>query len=112
SQEKFRDMENEALRISGDDSSIKNLQNIYRITAETLTDNDLELLVKEIELLPEVRYCDFMSRNPIKPPFDIPPVTPNYLPLQTYVGVNPGVNMQYAWDMNLTGQGIRLRDIE
>lgn len=112
SQEKFRDMENEALRISGDDSSIKNLQNIYRITTETLTDNDLGLLAKEIELLPEVRYCDFMSRTPIKPPFDIPPVTPNYLPLQTYVGVNPGVNMQYAWDMNLTGQGIRVRNVE
>ncbi|MFA7444601.1 MAG: S8 family peptidase [Flavobacteriaceae bacterium] len=112
SQEKFRDMESEALRISGDDSSIKNLQNIFRITSEELTDNDLELLVKEIELLPEVRYCDFMSRTPVKPPYDIPPVTPNYLPLQTYAGANPGVNMQYAWDMNLTGQGIRLRDIE
>jgi subtilisin family serine protease len=111
-EEKFRKMESEALRISGDDIAIKNLQNIYRVTSEELTDNDLQLLAKEMKLFPEIRYCEFMSRTPVKPPFDIPPVTPNYLPLQTYVGPNPGVNMQYAWDMNLTGQGIRLRDVE
>lgn len=111
-EEKFRKMESEALRISGDDIAIKNLQNIYRVTSEELTDNDLQLLAKEMKLFPEIRYCEFMSRTPVKPPFDIPPVTPNYAAVQNYVGVNPGVNMQYAWDMNLTGQGIRLRDVE
>src|SRR5690606_3694378 len=112
SPEKFKEMESEALRISGDDTSVRNLQNIYRITSEEMNDSDLQLLAKEIELLPEVRYCDFMSRTPIKPPFDIPPVTANYLPLQTYVGANPGVNMQFAWDMNRRGQGIRVRNVE
>lgn len=111
-EEKFREMESEALRISGDDIAIKNLQNIYRVTSEELTDNDLQLLAKEMRLFPEIRYCEFMSRTPVKPPFDIPPVTPNYFSVQNYIGVNPGVNMQYAWDMNLRGQGIRIRNVE
>src|SRR5690606_15419711 len=59
SEEKFKEMESEALRISGDDSSIKNLQNIYRVLSEELSDNDLQLLAKEIELFPEVRYYNF-----------------------------------------------------
>lgn len=112
SEEKFQEMESEAIRVSGDAISIKNLQRIYKVVNEEFSDFDLKFLANELQQFSEVRYCDLMSRTPIKPPFDIPPVTPNYFPLQTYIGVNPGVNMEYAWNMNLKGQGIRVRDVE
>lgn len=108
----FSRMEKEAIRVSGSAKSIQNLRYIYRIKPNGLIDSDLHIIARELSSLAEVRYCDFMSRKPIKPPYDIPPVTPDYLPNQKYVFADPGVDMKYAWDMNLTGQGIRVRDVE
>ena len=110
--ETFSRMEKEAIRISGSANSIQNLRNIYKIIPNGLNDIELHSIAKALSSLSEVRYCDFMSIKPIKPPYDIPPATPDYLNEQKYAFANPGVNMIYAWEMNLTGQGIRVRDVE
>lgn len=112
SEKSFLRMEKEAMRVSGTANSIYNLKSIFKITDESLSDDELRDLAEELSLLPEVRYCSFMSRTPVQPPFDIPPATPDYTPYQNYLGPNPGVDMKYAWEMGLNGQGIRMRDIE
>ncbi|HBI01071.1 S8 family peptidase, partial [uncultured Flavobacterium sp.] len=72
----------------------------------------LLFLAEEFEKLNSVNYASLISLEPIKPPFDIPPTTPDFMVNQTYIGPNPGLNMQYAWDLGLKGLGIRVRDVE
>lgn len=112
SEEKLQQMEEQALRISGSAKSIQDLQNIYNVVNDGLTDENLKQLANQLQRLPQVNYAELVDAKPVKPPFDIPPVTPNYAWQQTYIYANPGVNMQYAWNMNLNGQGIRIRNIE
>lgn len=112
SEEKLQQMEEQALRISGSSKSIQDLRNIYDVVNNELTDEDLKQLANQLQRLPKVNYAELVDAKPVKPPFDIPPVTPNYAWQQTYIYANPGVNMQYAWNMNLNGQGIRIRNIE
>ena len=110
SDEKLKEMEKHALKSLGNSSSIQNLKNTFEIVVYYA--NDLNTLKDKLQLLPKLRYVEMMDIRPIQPPSDIPPTTPNYLPQQTYSGPNPGVNMQYAWAMNLNGQGIRIRNVE
>lgn len=112
SEDDYIRMEREALRVSGDASSIKNLRNIFTIVQPNLNDEDIRNLKKELEQLDIVKYTELMSALPIKPPYDIPPETPNFIAFQTYLDEDPGVNMHYAWDMGLNGQGIRFRNVE
>lgn len=112
SEEKLQEMEQQALRISGNSESIRNLRNVFDVINSDLTDEDLQKLSKNLQKLQGVVYVDLIDAKPVQPPYDIPPVTPNYVPQQTYINANPGVNMQYAWNMNLNGQGIRIRDVE
>jgi len=112
SKEKLQQMEEQALRISGSSESIRDLRNIYDVINNELTDADLQKLSKSLGQLSYVMYAELVDAKPVQPPFDIPPVTPNYAWQQTYIYANPGVNMQYAWNMNLNGQGIRIRNIE
>lgn len=110
SDEKLKELEKHALKSIGNSSSIQNLKNTFEIVVSDA--NDLNALKDKLQLLPKLRYVEMMDIRPIQPPSDIPPTTPNYLPQQTYSGPNPGVNMQYAWAMNLNGQGIRIRNVE
>src|SRR5690606_22079259 len=112
SEEKLQQMEEQALRISGSSKSIQDLRNIHDVVNNELTDEDLKQLANQLQRLPKVNYAELVDAKPVKPPFDIPPVTANYAWQQTYIYANPGVNMQYAWNMNLNGQGIRIRNIE
>lgn len=96
--------------VSGADNAVAALRSLFRI--DGVAQSDLENLAAELRLLESVRYCSLMSAEPIRPPFDIPPTTNDFFPLQNYIGANPGVNMQYAWDQGLFGQGINVRDIE
>src|SRR5690554_4408034 len=111
-EEKLQQMEEQALRISGSSKSIQDLRNIYDVVNDELTDEDLKQLANRLQRLPNVSYAELVDAKPVKPPFDISPITPDFVLQQTYIYANPGVNMQYAWDMNLNGQGIRIRNIE
>lgn len=111
-EEKIVSMEESALRISGNADAVKKLRYIFKVQTPNNSNEQLFELARKLETLDFVDYCALVSSNPIKPPYDIPPVTPNFEPNQTYIGPNPGLNMQYAWNMNLAGAGIRVRNVE
>ncbi len=92
--------------------ALKRLRNTYVVELPGASNQQRYALASALEALPQVAYCELISPEPVKPPSDIMPATPNLQPYQMYLGANPGVNMQYAWNMGLTGQGIRMRDVE
>ncbi|CAM3606858.1 hypothetical protein FSS13T_21530 [Flavobacterium saliperosum S13] len=103
----------EAAKQNGHDGkSVLKLKNIVRFEIENPTNERLLALATQLEKLDVVEYCSLMPLEPIAPPGDIAPATPNYENNQTYLDANPGVNMRYAWGLGLTGTGIRIRDVE
>lgn len=112
SAEKWNDLEKNAQKYTGNSSSVHQLKNIFRVIVDNPSNEKLLLLAAEFEKLNSVNYASLISLEPIKPPFDIPPTTPDFMVNQTYIGPNPGLNMQYAWDLGLKGEGIRVRDVE
>ena len=110
--QKLDEMEVEILRKKGDASSIRKLRNIFRVDFPGADDAALKLLAGELKKLPMVNYCSLMQALPVKPPADHPPVTPDYFSLQNYIGPDPGVNMEYAWDEGYFGQNVAVRDLE
>lgn len=112
SDQKLQEMEQKAIELTGKGNSVAKLRNILKVKIDNPTNERLWELAKKLEGFQEVEYCSFSSLEPIQPPFDIPPTTPNFEVNQTYILPNPGVNMTYAWGLNLTGTGIRVRDVE
>jgi hypothetical protein len=112
SEEKWIDLEKNAKQYAGNSSSVHQLKNIFRVVVDNPSNEKLLLLATAFEKLNSVNYASLISLKPIKPPFDIPPTTPDFMVNQTYIGPNPGLNMQYAWDLGLKGEGIRVRDVE
>lgn len=108
----FERLRKDAIRLSESDESVKVLKGFYTIKND-LPNGTLYELAEQLEQFSFIRYAELNSLQPIQPPFiDIPPTTPDYFQNQTYIQVNPGVNMQYAWDQGVFGQGIRVRDVE
>jgi len=105
-------MEQNALQLNNDDGSIKILKNILKVNISKPTNERLLELATKLEELSNVDYCSLISLEPIRPPFDIMPVTPNFEVNQNYIAANPGVNMQHAWNLGLIGSGIKIRDVE
>lgn len=101
-----------ARNASDEGQSANALKLLFKVNFENAGNEKLLKLAKSLEELSDVRYCVVKSKKPVPPPTDIPPATPNYLGQQTYIQSNPGVNMQFAWDMGLTGTGIKVRDVE
>ncbi|RZJ28823.1 MAG: hypothetical protein EOO48_09005 [Flavobacterium sp.] len=112
SDEKLASLEANAKELCGSAASVTLLRGIYKIHLSTPDTSELLALAEKLERLPSVRYCSIVSLESVPPPSDIPPLTPNFRPNQTYYNANPGVNMQYAHEMGLTGTGIRIRDVE
>jgi subtilisin family serine protease len=112
SDDKWNDLEKNAKQYAGNSSSVHQLKNIFRVIVDNSSNENLLLLATEFEKLNSVNYASLISLEPIKPPLDIPPTTPDFMVNQTYIGPNPGLNMQYAWDLGLKGEGIRVRDVE
>jgi len=103
----------EAARHNGHDGkSVQKLKNILKLEIKNPTNERLLDLATQLERLDMVEYCSLMPLQPIAPPGDIAPATPNYESNQTYLDANPGVNMRYAWGLGLSGIGIRIRDVE
>lgn len=85
SEEKLQQMEEQALRISGNSKSIQDLRNIYDVVNDELTDEDLKQLANRLQRLPNVSYAELVDAKPVKPPFDISPITPDFVLQQTYI---------------------------
>jgi len=112
SDEKINAFFEAAVRNGHDGKSVLKLKNILRFEIKNPTNERLLALATQLEKLDVVEYCSLMPLQPIAPPGDLAPATPNYETNQTYLDANPGVNMRYAWGLGLTGSGIRIRDIE
>ncbi|HSD14627.1 MAG TPA: S8/S53 family peptidase [Flavobacterium sp.] len=95
-----------------DGKSISKLSNILKVTIDNPSNERLMVLASRLEKSDVVTYSCLMPLQPIAPPSDIAPATPNFESFQTYLDVNPGVDMYYAWGLGLTGAGIRIRDVE
>jgi hypothetical protein len=93
-------------------ASIYKLKKIYKVQSSNNDNETLYELAGKLELLDEIEYASLVSLTPILPPWDIPPPTPNFEYLQTYLEPDPGVDMRYAWSLGLIGEGIRVRDVE
>jgi subtilisin family serine protease len=65
----------------------------------------------ELEASAAVEWT-YLEHLGVPPPGDIPPVTPNLEPQQTYLGPNPGVDALYAWGQLALGAGVRISDCE
>ena len=111
SDEKIDFLSKEALRISKSDYYVQKLRRIYQVEFNIQPDN-LSAFVGKLKAFPEVEFCYEMNTFPVKPPTDIAPATTNFEVNQTYLGPDPGINMQYAWNLGLSGTGIKVRDIE
>lgn len=112
SDEKLNFLSNSAIAVSGSDVSVRKLSNIFKVSIENPTRERLLALAEQLKTLKGVEYASLMASSAIQPPNDIMPVTTNFEPSQTYINANPGVNMEYAWNLGLNGSGIRIRDIE
>lgn len=112
SDEKLNELEQKAIELTGKGNSVAKLRNILKVKINNPTNDRLLDLAKKLEEFPEVEYCSLSSLDPIQPPSDIPPTTPNFEVNQAYIQPNPGVDMAYAWGLNLNGAGIRIRDVE
>jgi len=112
SDEKIDEMILNAEKIGGNVQAILKLRTIFKVTIPNPTNVRLYDLATQLELLDEVEYSSLVSLQPVQPPFDIMPVTTNFETNQSYLGANPGVNMNYAWNLNAIGSGIKVRDVE
>jgi subtilisin family serine protease len=102
----------QGLKVSGNADAARQLRNLMILTFDQVDDPTLITLAEELNSLPGVTYTSLVSRIPEALPWDIPPATPNYEPLQNYIGPDPGVNMTYAWSLGLSGENIRVRNVE
>ena len=112
SDEKLDEMILDAEKIGGNVQAILKLRTIFKVTIPNPTNERLYDLATQLELIDEVEYSSLVSLQPVSPPFDIMPVTPNFEGNQSYLGANPGINMNYAWNLNVNGSGIKVRDVE
>jgi len=93
--------------------SVQKLKRIFRVSIPFLNHEEAERTARTLEKFPEVEYVSVMSSTPIEPPFVKAFVTtPDLESLQTYLNDNPGINAKYAWSRGITGQNIRIRDVE
>ncbi len=111
SDDKIDFLSKEAIRISKSDYYVQKLRRIYHVDFN-VQPVDFTVFVEKLKAFQEIEYCYEMNNSPIKPPSDIAPATTNFEVNQTYLGPNPGINMQYAWNLGLSGSGIKVRDIE
>ncbi|MBK1894154.1 S8 family peptidase [Chryseobacterium paridis] len=93
--------------------SIEKLKRIYKIETPTKENEDIIKLAQGLEKFTEVEYVSIQSNEPITPPFiNTFVATPNLEASQTYLLADPGINVNYAWSRGITGQNVRVRDVE
>lgn len=115
SEKKKREFSSSSIRLQNNDKSVRKLDRIYKITASGSDNNFLLKLAAEFEKFDEIEYASLMSNEPVQPPvlstlsYSSTPVLENY---QTYLFTNPGISADYAWSLGITGNGIKIRDVE
>ncbi len=106
-------LKEQSQKLRGNSDSVEKLNRVYKITFSYEDEVVLNKSLEQLSLLDAIEYyVEVSKQSPIQPPTDILPITPSYFLSQGYIQSNPGVNMQYAWDLGYAGAGINLRDIE
>lgn len=102
----------ESSRANGNSGeSVQKLKRIFKATVPVQKGS--RELIQILEKFPEIEYVSVMSGTPVEPPFvNMFVATPDLENLQTYLNDNPGINAKYAWSRGITGQNIRIRDVE
>ncbi len=104
SHEKFLELQKDAKKISGTDSSVSLLKNYIALSS---FDQEVILFFKRNN----IKYY-FLSTNVPPPPGDILPATPSFVSQQTYLQPNPGLNIEAVWNLGYTGQNLTIHNIE
>jgi hypothetical protein len=101
-------------KMNGNSSeSVEKLKRIFKVSIPQKSNDEAEKIARSLEKFPEVEYVSVMSNVPIEPPFIKAFVTtPDLESLQNYLDDNPGINAKYAWSRGISGQNIRIRDVE
>ncbi|WP_048501024.1 S8 family peptidase [Chryseobacterium sp. BLS98] len=113
SDRKLEEMMASSRAIGNSGESVQKLKRIFKVSLSFQNHEEAERTVRILEKFPEVEYVCVMSSIPIEPPLVKTFVaTPDLESLQTYLNDNPGINAKYAWSRGITGQNIRIRDVE
>ncbi|MDN5480286.1 MAG: S8 family peptidase, partial [Chryseobacterium sp.] len=113
SDQKLEEMIKDSRANGNSGESVEKLKRIFRVNIPHQSTEAAERLARTLEKFPEVEYVSVMSSTPIEPPLVKAFVaTPDLESLQTYLNDNPGINAKYAWSRGITGQNIRIRDVE
>lgn len=93
--------------------SIEKLRRIFKVETSMKNNEDILKLAESLEKFSEIEYASILSNEPIEPPATATfVITPNLEASQTYLFENPGINVNYAWSRGITGQNVRVRDVE
>jgi hypothetical protein len=101
---KFDELKNDAIKVTGNDENILKLKKNYYISINDST---------VINYLKNNKIKFFKTHDvPIPPPSDIPPATPSFVIQQSYLGANPGLNVEAVWQLGHSGQNCKIHLIE
>ncbi|NIF07560.1 S8 family serine peptidase [Chryseobacterium sp. Tr-659] len=111
--EKLDEMARSSREIGNSGESVEKLKRIFKASLSFQNEETSQKIIQTLERFPEIEYVSVMSSTPIEPPLvNMFVVTPDLESLQTYLNDNPGINAKYAWSRGITGQNIRVRDVE
>ncbi|WP_123966772.1 S8 family peptidase [Chryseobacterium phosphatilyticum] len=111
--EKISEMAKSSKENGNSSESVEKLRRIFKANLPLQNEKSAQKLAQVLERFPEIEYASVMSSTPIEPPLINRFVaTPDLESLQTYLNDNPGINAKYAWSRGITGQNIRIRDVE
>lgn len=113
SDQKLEEMMRDSKANGHSGESVEKLKRIFRAELPLQNEVNTEKLIRTLEKFPEIEYVSVMSGTPVEPPLvKLYTVTPDLESQQTYLNDNPGINAKYAWSRGITGQNIRIRDVE
>ncbi len=104
-QDKFLELQNDAIKITGTDSIVTSLKNYLSLSS---FDQEVILFLET----KKIKYYIDDNTAIVPPPGDILPVTSSFISQQTYLQSNPGLNAEAVWDLGYSGQNITIHNIE
>ncbi|SDJ89235.1 Por secretion system C-terminal sorting domain-containing protein [Chryseobacterium jejuense] len=111
--EKINEMIASSQRNGNSGESVQKLKRIFKANIPAQDGDTFQRITKILEKFPEIEYVSVMSSTPVEPPLvNMFVATPDLESVQTYLNDNPGINAKYAWSRGITGQNIRIRDVE
>ncbi|MFC5874389.1 S8 family peptidase [Chryseobacterium arachidis] len=113
SDKKLNEMKADSRNNRKSEESVDKLRRIFKVESAVQNNDDILKLAENLEKFSEIEYASLLSNEPIEPPATAAfVITPDLEASQTYLFANPGINVNYAWSRGITGQNVRVRDVE